>query len=228
VRVAFIDYYEVLGVPHNAGEDDIEKAYRALIRKHHPDMGGDTATAQLINEAHDALSKPGRRARYDAEYRYRRSRAGTASPSAGGYAGAGTAGGYGVGGFPGSGTYTTSTEDWEPFDWRSDPDISAGARLLFALFENLPTILGLFVMLVRATWTAARIGVPVAVVGLVLTGITMLAGAAVGAWVFFASVLVVFALVTWTYILALSNPVGFDKWSAFFWGGLVGRGRRTA
>jgi hypothetical protein len=227
--VAFIDYYEVLGVPHNAGEDDIEKAYRALIRKHHPDMGGDTATAQLINEAHDALSKPGRRARYDAEYRYRRSRVGTTSPSAGPYAGAGATG-WETGGFPGSYTYTTtSTDDWQPFDWRSDPDITGGTRLLFALFENLPTILGLIVMLMRATWTALRIGVPVAVVGIIVTGLATFAGAGVvGAWVFVASMLVVLALVVWTYVLALSNPVGFDRWSAFFWGGFGGRGRHSA
>lgn len=228
--MAFIDYYEVLGVPHNAGEDEIEKAYRALIRKHHPDMGGDTATAQLINEAHDALSKPGRRARYDAEYRYRRSRVGTTSPGTGGYASTRAPGGYSEGGFPGSYTYTsTSTEDWQPFDWRSDPDVTGGARLLFALFENLPTILGLIVMLFRATWIAVRIGVPVAVVGLIATGVVTFAGAsAAGAWVFVAAMLVVLVLVVWTYVLALSNPVGFDKWSAFFWGGLSGRGRRSA
>jgi hypothetical protein len=226
-RVAFIDYYEVLGVAHNASEDDIEKAYRALIRKHHPDLGGDTATAQLINEAHDALSKPGRRTRYDAEYRYRRSRVGTTSPGAGGYAGTQTQRGYGAADFPGY-TTTTSTEDWQPFDWRSDPDISGGTRLLITLFENLPTILGMIVMLIRATWTAARIGVPVAVVGLIATAVAMSANGGAGAWVFVSAMLVVLGLVAWTYILALSNPVGFDRWSAFFWGGLAGRGRRSA
>jgi hypothetical protein len=223
--VAFIDYYEVLGVPHNASEDDIEKAYRALIRKHHPDMGGDTATAQLINEAHDALSKPGRRARYDAEYRYRRARVGSSSPT-GGYGGAGPAGEYGYGGFPGYTYTTTSTEDWQPFDWRSDPDIGAGARLLFAMFENLPTILGLIVMLFRATWTALRVAVPVALVGLAATGIALFTGTGAGAWVLVGTMVVVLALVVWTYVLALTNPVGFDRWSAFFWGGLAGRGVR--
>jgi len=220
VRVAFIDYYEVLGVAHNASEDDIEKAYRALIRKHHPDMGGDTATAQLINEAHDALSKPGKRARYDAEYRYRRSRVGTAPRSGGGYAGAGTEGGYGSSGFPGSYTYTT--EDWQPFDWRSDPDITGGTRLLFALFENLPTILGLIVMLFRATWTALRIGVPVALLGLLAAAALAATGQGGPAGVvLIGAMLAVLSLVVWTYVLALSNPVGFDKWSSFFWGGLA-------
>ena len=218
--MAFIDYYEVLGVPHNASEDAIEKAYRALIRKHHPDMGGDTATAQLINEAHDALSKPGKRTRYDAEYRYRRSRAGTTA-SPGGYTGAGTPAGYG--GFPGGGyTYTPSTEDWQPFDWRNDPDIAGGTRLLFSLFENLPTILGLIVMLFRATFTAVRIGVPVAILGGLASFAASFAAPTVAPWVFGGSTLAVTGLVVWTYVLALSNPVGFDRWSGFFWGRLLG------
>jgi hypothetical protein len=222
VRVAFIDYYEVLGVAHNASEDDIEKAYRAMIRKHHPDMGGDTATAQLINEAHDALSKPGKRARYDAEYRYRRSRVGTTSPGSG-YTGAGSEGAYGSGGFPGY-TYTTSSEDWQPFDWRSDPDITGGTRLLFSLFENLPTILGLIVMLFRATWTALRIGVPIAAAGLLAAAALAAAGqGGPGGVVLVGTMLAVLVLVVWTYVLALSNPVGFDKWSSFFWRGLAGR-----
>ena len=219
--MAFTDYYEVLGIPHSASEDDIEKAYRALIRKHHPDMGGDTATAQLINEAHDALSKPGKRARYDAEYRYRRSRAGTSSSGPGGYGGASAPSGYG--GFPGTDYgYSTSTEDWQPFDWRNDPDIGSGTRLLFALFENLPTILGLIVMLFRATFTAVRIGVPVAIIGAVATVACWAAAPAAAPWVAGGTTLSVAGLVVWTYTLALSNPVGFDRWSSFFWRGMLG------
>ena len=219
--MAFTDYYEVLGIPHSASEEDIEKAYRALIRKHHPDMGGDTATAQLINEAHDALSKPGKRTRYDAEYRYRRSRAGTSPSAQEGYGSAGAPAGWG--GFPsGDYGYSTSTEDWQPFDWRSDPDIGGGTRLLFTLFENLPTILGLIVMLFRATFAAVRIGVPVTILGLVAVFITSFGAPAVAPWVFGGATLSVVGLTLWTYVLALSNPVGFDKWSGFFWSGMLG------
>ncbi len=32
------DYYEVLGLPRNATQDDIRRAYRKLARKYHPDL----------------------------------------------------------------------------------------------------------------------------------------------------------------------------------------------
>jgi DnaJ domain len=47
--------YEVLGLASVAGEREIVEAHRALIKKHHPDHGGSTARAALINQAKDTL-----------------------------------------------------------------------------------------------------------------------------------------------------------------------------
>ena len=64
------NYYEVLGVPRNATPNEIQKAYRELLRKHHPDYNPGDMDAprrtQEIYEAYDILSDPDKRARYDA------------------------------------------------------------------------------------------------------------------------------------------------------------------
>lgn len=63
------DYYEVLGVPRNATEADIKKAFRTLARKYHPDVNKDDPGAadkfKEVNEAYQVLSDSERRARYD-------------------------------------------------------------------------------------------------------------------------------------------------------------------
>jgi molecular chaperone DnaJ len=59
------DYYEILGVPRTASEDDIKKAFRKLARKHHPDTGGSDERFKEINEAYEALSDPEKRTQYD-------------------------------------------------------------------------------------------------------------------------------------------------------------------
>ena len=65
----FIDYYKILGIDKSASADDIKKAYRKLARKHHPDVNPDDKDAhrkfQQINEAHEVLSDPVKRKKYD-------------------------------------------------------------------------------------------------------------------------------------------------------------------
>ena len=61
-------YYDVLHVSRDAPVEIIRSSYRTLMQrlKKHPDLGGDAATAALINEAYAVLSKVERRAEYDA------------------------------------------------------------------------------------------------------------------------------------------------------------------
>ena len=63
------DLYARLGVPRDASPEAIELAWRALLRRHHPDVAGPTALelAKRINVAHDWLSDPDLRHRYDSE-----------------------------------------------------------------------------------------------------------------------------------------------------------------
>lgn len=69
MAVEFKDYYSVLGVPRDATDDQIKKAFRKLARLYHPDVAKDKKTAEQkfkeINEAHEVLSDPLKRKRYD-------------------------------------------------------------------------------------------------------------------------------------------------------------------
>ena len=90
------DYYDVLGVPKNAAEDEIKKAYRKLAMKHHPDrnQGSDAAKSEEkfkeAKEAYEMLSDGQKRAAYD-----QHGHAGV-DPNLGGRGGPGT---EGFGGF---------------------------------------------------------------------------------------------------------------------------------
>jgi hypothetical protein len=67
---AFVDYYELLQLSSNADADTIERVFRHLARKFHPDNkeSGDADRFRLIVEAHRTLSGPESRAGYDAKY----------------------------------------------------------------------------------------------------------------------------------------------------------------
>lgn len=69
MAVKFKDYYEVLGVPRGASEDEIRKTYRQLARKYHPDVNPNDKSAEEkfkeINEAYEVLSDADKRKRYD-------------------------------------------------------------------------------------------------------------------------------------------------------------------
>ncbi|MCQ9130256.1 DnaJ C-terminal domain-containing protein [Streptomyces hilarionis] len=62
------DFYDVLGVPRTAERDEIQRAYRTLARRYHPDVNRDPQAEERfkeVNEAFSVLSDPEQRARYD-------------------------------------------------------------------------------------------------------------------------------------------------------------------
>jgi molecular chaperone DnaJ len=90
------DYYEILGVPRNASEDEIKKAYRKLAVKYHPDKNPGDKTAEEkfreATEAYEVLKDATKRSQYD-QFGH------AAFQNGGGFGGFGGFGGGGFGGF---------------------------------------------------------------------------------------------------------------------------------
>ena len=63
------DYYAILGIPRTSSDKEIKQAYRKLARQYHPDVNPGDKEAEgkfkRINEAHEVLSDPEKRRKYD-------------------------------------------------------------------------------------------------------------------------------------------------------------------
>ena len=68
MAVKYRDYYEILGIKRDAPQEDVQRAYRKLARKYHPDVNKASNAEEKfkeINEAHEVLKDPEKRKLYD-------------------------------------------------------------------------------------------------------------------------------------------------------------------
>jgi curved DNA-binding protein CbpA len=72
-REIFVDYYELMQISPNAEIETVQRVYRMLAARYHPDNAqtGDAERFLLLNEAYRVLADPERRAAYDVTYRSR-------------------------------------------------------------------------------------------------------------------------------------------------------------
>src|SRR4051795_9559074 len=63
------DYYEILGIPRTATQEEIKRAHRKLVRQHHPDVNKNDPKSEAkfkeVQEAYDVLSDETKRKNYD-------------------------------------------------------------------------------------------------------------------------------------------------------------------
>src|SRR3990172_9917075 len=59
------DYYQILGIPKDASNQDIRKAYKELAKKHHPDKGGDQEKFKELSQAYEVLNDEEKKRIYD-------------------------------------------------------------------------------------------------------------------------------------------------------------------